>query len=135
MQRSFPGFLAAGVLALASLLSGCATSGAQIISVEKVAQFVEIKAPNVAILDANDDDVRKDKGTVPGAIALSNYSKYALSELPQDKSTQLIFYCYKFLCTASDEAADRAIKAGYTNVWRMRDGITGWQDYAAKTKK
>jgi rhodanese-related sulfurtransferase len=135
MQRSFLGFLAAGVLALASLLSGCATSGAQIISVEKVAQFVETKAPNVAILDANDDDVRKDKGTVPGAIALSNYSKYALSELPQDKSTQLIFYCYNFLCTASDEAADRAIKAGYTNVWRMRDGITGWQDYAAKTKK
>jgi rhodanese-related sulfurtransferase len=135
MQRSFSGFLAAGVLAFTSLLSGCATSGAQIISVEKVAQYVESKAPNVVILDANADDVRKDKGTVPGATLLSDYGKYALSELPQDKSTQLIFYCYNFLCTASDEAADRAIKAGYTNVWRMRDGITGWQDYLAKTKK
>lgn len=135
MRRSFLVFLAAGVWAFTSLLNGCASSGAQIISVEKLAQYVESKAPNVVILDANTDDVRKDKGTVPGAILLSDYGKYALSELPADKSKQLIFYCYNFLCTASDEAADRAIKAGYTNVWRMRDGITGWQDYLAKTKK
>jgi rhodanese-related sulfurtransferase len=135
MQRKglivFLGF----VIAFATQLTGCATSTAQIISVEKVAQYVEAKTPDIGIFDANDADVRKEYGTVPGAVLLSSYNQYALSELPINKQQQLIFYCYNFLCTASDEAADRAIKAGYTQVWRMRDGITGWKDYQAKRSK
>jgi rhodanese-related sulfurtransferase len=123
------------VLALATQLTGCATSTAKIISVEKVAQYVEAKTPDISIFDANDTDVRKEYGTVPGAVLLSSYNQYALSELPVNKQQQLIFYCYNSFCTASDEAADRAIKAGYTQVWRMRDGITGWKDYQTKRAK
>jgi rhodanese-related sulfurtransferase len=127
-------FSAACLLTL-SMMTGCASSNAKIIPVEQVGKLVEAKMPNVAILDVNPDDVRKDKGVVPGAIKLTSYDKYALTELPQDKNTQLIFYCYNSFCLASDEAADRAIKAGYTNVGRMRAGITGWQDHVAALKK
>lgn len=116
-------------------LFGCASSGAKLVSVQQVGRYVEAATSKVAILDANTDDVRKEKDTVPGAIKLSSYDKYAFSELPQDKGTLLIFYCYNWLCTASDDAADRAIKAGYTNVARMRDGITGWQDFKSGAKK
>ncbi|MEY4729830.1 MAG: hypothetical protein RL020_988 [Pseudomonadota bacterium] len=118
-----------------SSLTGCASSAAKIIPVEQVGKYVEAKTPNVAMLDVNPDDVRASKGVVPGAIKLSSYDKYALTELPSDKSTQLIFYCYNTFCLASDEAADRAIKAGYTNVGRMRAGITGWQDYVVAKNK
>lgn len=83
----------------------------------------------------NPDDVRASKGVVQGAIKLTSYDKYALAELPQDKSTQLIFYCYNSFCLASDEAAERALKAGYINVGSMRAGIVGWQDYVAALKK
>jgi rhodanese-related sulfurtransferase len=135
MQRFATHFLRAGFLCAAFVLTACASSGAKTVSVQQVGQYVETRAPRVAILDANSDDVRKDKGVVPGAVRLSSYDKYALSELPQDKDTLLIFYCYNWLCTASDEAADRAIKAGYNNVARMREGITGWQEFKAGAKK
>ncbi len=122
-----------GIFLLA--LNGCASSAAKIIPVEQVGKLVEAKSSNVAILDVNPEEVRASKGVVPGAIKLTSYDKYALSELPADKTTQLIFYCYNSFCLASDEAADRAIKAGYTNVGRMRAGITGWQDYVLALKK
>ncbi len=135
MQPTFNHLLRAGFFFAALVLSACATSGAKTVSVQQVGKYVETKELKIAILDVNTDDVRKDKGVVPGAIKLSSYDQYALSELPQDKQTLLIFYCYNWLCTASDEAAGRAIKAGYTNVARMPDGITGWQDFQAASKK
>jgi rhodanese-related sulfurtransferase len=135
MRRFLIHLLRAGFLATTLVLGACATSGAKTVSVREAGQYVATKAPRVAFLDANTDDVRKDKGVIPGAIKLSSYDRYALSELPQDKETLLIFYCYNWLCTASDEAAGRAIKAGYTNVARMPDGIAGWQEFKAGAEK
>jgi len=43
--------------------------------------------------DANDDEYRKAVGWVPGAVRLSNFATYALTELPQDKARSLVFYC------------------------------------------
>ena len=96
------------------------------ISVQKVQQFIENKAKNVAILDANNEDARKDAGVVPGAVLLTSYSKYALTELPKDKNTTLVFYCYNSYCQASNLAAQRAISAGYKDARVMKAGIVGW---------
>jgi rhodanese-related sulfurtransferase len=46
--------------------------------------------------------------------------------LPADKHAELVFYCTNWLCTASHEAARRAVGAGYEDVSVMSDGIMGW---------
>lgn len=96
------------------------------VSVTQVQQFVKTKAANVAILDANNDSARGFAGVVPGAILLSSYSEYALTELPKDKNTTLVFYCYNSYCQASHAAAQRAIFAGYKDARVMKAGIMGW---------
>ena len=95
-------------------------------SVREVQQYVTAKAPNVVILDANNDEARKDAGVVPGAILLTSYNQYAVSELPKDKNITLVFYCYNSYCQASHAAAMRAIGAGYKDARVMKAGIVGW---------
>ncbi len=96
------------------------------ISVQDVQKFVQDKAANVAVLDANNSEARKDAGVVPGAILLTSYNQYAVSELPKDKNTTLVFYCYNSYCQASHAAALRAIGAGYKDARVMKAGIVGW---------
>jgi rhodanese-related sulfurtransferase len=109
-------------------LGACASGRAKLASVDSVAQYVSSKSKNVVIIDANDEDTRKAKGVVPGAVKLSAYDTYAMSELPADKNTPLIFYCYNSLCPASGLAADRAMDAGYADVSVMKAGIVGWKE-------
>lgn len=104
------------------------------VSVKEVQQLVDNKAVNVAILDANNDGARADAGVVPGAILLSSYNQYALTELPKDKNTTLVFYCYNSYCQASHAAAQRAIDAGYKDARVMKAGIVGWNTAMTKTK-
>lgn len=84
-------------------------------------------------VDANSERTRKKNGTVPNAIILTSSSKYELSQLPEDKNKDLIFYCSNTRCTASDSAAERASENGYENVHIMREGIAGWADAGKAT--
>ena len=59
-------------------------------------------------------------------MLLTNYRTFDLSELPADKSRELVFYCGGEACTAAPKAAARAKEAGYTAVKVMSAGITGW---------
>lgn len=104
------------------------------ISVKEVQQFVNSKTKSVAILDANNDNARADAGVVPGAILLTSYNQYAFTELPKDKNTTLVFYCYNSYCQASHLAAQRAIEAGYKDARIMKAGIVGWNVATAKIK-
>ena len=94
--------------------------------VDKVATAVEAKT--AVPVDANSESTRNDKGIVPGAVLLTSSSRYEMSELPEDKSSDLVFYCGSTSCTASDTAAERALENGYTNVHVMRAGISGWKE-------
>ncbi len=94
------------------------------VSIEKVSELLAAK--QAVAVDANDGETRAKFGTVPGAILLSWYGTYALSELPADKSTQLVFYCGSKGCNSAPYAAERAKKGGYTSVSVMRAGIKGW---------
>ena len=104
------------------------------ISVKEVKHFIDTKAKNVAILDANNVEARKDAGVVPGAILLTSYTQYAISELPKDKATTLVFYCYNSYCQASHAAADRAVGAGYKDARVMKEGIVGWNGLLNKKR-
>lgn len=100
------------------------------ISIDEAGEAIQSGA--IAV-DANSESTRKKNGTVPDAILLTSSSKYELSQLPQDKSTDLIFYCSNTRCTASDAAAERASAHGYQNVHIMREGIKGWRDAGKPT--
>ena len=91
-----------------------------------------LKSGAVAV-DANSESTREKNGTVPGAVILTSSSKYDLSQLPEDKDKDLIFYCSNTKCTASDAAAKRASTHGYQNVHIMREGIKGWKDAGKPT--
>ena len=82
-----------------------------------------------AVFDANNKETRKEFGVIPGAVLLPNYKKYNVKKvLPADKNKAVVFYCANTKCMASHEAAKRAVKAGYSNVSVMADGIMGWKD-------
>ena len=98
----------------------------------EVRMLVETKSSTV--LDANDNDTRKEYGIVPGAKLLTSSDGYALSELPSDKDSKLVFYCGGMKCRASDHAAKRAQEAGYKQVSVMREGIRGWKEAGAPTE-
>lgn len=99
-------------------------AGLDKVSVDEVAALLESKKAQA--VDANGADTRKELGTLPGAVLLTNYRSFNLSELPADKSKELVFYCGGEACTAAPTAARRAKEAGYTDVKVMSAGISGW---------
>jgi rhodanese-related sulfurtransferase len=92
------------------------------------------KEKKAILLDANGENVRQRDGVIPGAVMLTSFNKYDVAkELPANKSSKLIFYCYNPQCLSSHEAAERAIDAGYTDVSIMPDGIIGWKSAGQPT--
>lgn len=80
------------------------------------------------VYDVNVESTREHVGVIPGAKLLSSSSKYDVArELPADKKAPLVFYCANEMCTASHDAAEKAMKAGYADVGVMVDGIYGWK--------
>jgi len=99
----------------------------QLIHVPDLLTLMSDPSSHVQIYDANFPDVRMQFGVIDGAHLLSSYDNFNVAkELPPDKSTKLVFYCYDKRCMASHFAARRAIDAGYKNVEVMSDGIVGW---------
>jgi rhodanese-related sulfurtransferase len=85
------------------------------------------KDARATFLDANDADTRGHWGVIPGATLLTSSADYSLAELPKDKNAKLVFYCANTRCTASQHAAARAAKAGYSDVNVLPEGIIGWK--------
>lgn len=124
--------LLAAVLAL-GVGAGCSKS-------DKTEAAAKAKAPTISVdevdqklasgqcvpVDANGEGTRKKMGIVPGAVLLTDSETFNLSELPADKSKELVFYCANTRCGASHDAAEKAMTAGYTNVKVMPEGIAGW---------
>jgi rhodanese-related sulfurtransferase len=84
------------------------------------------KAPYV-LIDARPKRVA-DKGMIPTAINISDteFDKN-IDKLPADKATPLIYYCGGLECVLSDKSAEKARKAGYTNVLTYPPGYPEWE--------
>jgi hypothetical protein len=63
---------------------------AELAVAEAAAKFAASQATPV---DANTDEYRQGAGWVPGAVLLTSFNDYPLTELPEDKNRQLVFYC------------------------------------------
>ena len=77
-----------------------------VLSIDEVA--VRIASGACRAVDANDNHLRKDIGVIPGAVLLTDYEAFSLKELPEDKTTPLVFYCANEQCDASHIAAKRS---------------------------
>ena len=101
--------------------------------VVEVARLVE--TGEATLCDVNEPEARAYYGVIPGARALSHPSQFELEELPVDRDAVLIFYCSTPSCGASLRSGTRAILAGYTEVYALRDGIAGWIESGRETER
>lgn len=51
-----------------------------------------------------------------------------------DKSNKLVFYCANYFCTSSDDAALKAFKNGFKNVYVYAAGMAEWYQLALNDK-
>lgn len=102
------------------------------LEVQAVATLLE--AGDCVAIDANNARTRASYGSIPGATLLTSSGRYdPATELPDDTSAKLVFYCSNDDCRASDGAAGRAQAAGYSDVNVMRAGIAGWAEAGRDT--
>lgn len=66
---------------------------------------------------------------IPGAVNIPQKNMdEMLGLLPSDKDFQIIFYCNGVKCGKSRKGAQKAQKAGYTNVWVYSEGMPVWEE-------
>ncbi len=126
------------ILLAAALLAGCThdkTSHRTVAAVSVDQADQQLAKGEAQAVDANGEATRKRMGVVPGAVLLSDSESFQLSELPKDKGKPLVFYCANTECSASHQAAEKALTAGYEHVEVMGDGIAGWVKAGKKTQQ
>lgn len=91
------------------------------------------KGADMVIVDARPKRKKYDKGHLPGAISIpdTQFDKFK-DQLPEDKSTMLVFYCGGLKCKLSHKSAAKAIAMGYTNVKVFATGYPSWVAYVGK---
>jgi rhodanese-related sulfurtransferase len=101
------------------------------VSVDYMKKQIDSKA-DMVIVDARPKRKKYNKGHMPGAISIPDSQfKKLKDQLPQDKNTQLVFYCGGFKCKLSHKSAAKAIALGYTNVKVFSAGYPAWKKVAA----
>lgn len=65
------------------------------------------------------------RARVPGAVNLDPVA-FRDTDLPEDRSAELVFYCSNPMCRKAPNAARRARQMGYIDVRVMSAGISGW---------
>ncbi|MBL8604541.1 MAG: rhodanese-like domain-containing protein [Myxococcales bacterium] len=79
----------------------------------------------VTVIDNNGRE-RYEQGHIPSARHVG-HDEVTPAVLPADRAARLVFYCYNESCHACHNAANQALNLGYTNVFILPAGITGWQ--------
>ncbi|HNQ74207.1 MAG TPA: rhodanese-like domain-containing protein [Verrucomicrobiota bacterium] len=102
------------------------------LTVKEVKALVEAK--QAVLIDVNGTASFK-RGRVPGALNFAEIENKLATVLPADKSTLIVAYCGHPKCLAYKEAAEAAVKLGYTNVKFMSAGIQGWKAAGEKVEK
>ncbi len=95
------------------------------VSTAQVKKLLDEKA-KVVLVDARPARVFA-KGSIPRAINIPDSQfQQNVALLPADKTTALVFFCGGLQCVLSDQAADKAVALGYTNVKTYPEGEPEW---------
>ncbi len=94
------------------------------ISLDDLKKAIDTKS--VFLVDANSAKTYS-KGHLPGAVSFAKNEKNFASLLPTDKSALIVAYCGGPMCSAWEDAAEAATKAGYTNIKHFKGGLKGWK--------
>jgi rhodanese-related sulfurtransferase len=94
---------------------------------EKVLELAET-LPDLVIIDSRITQDRQAAGWIPGAVFLPNTEtdEASLAKAIPTKSTPVLFYCNGLKCGRSADAATKAVKAGYTNIYWFPGGWEEW---------
>jgi rhodanese-related sulfurtransferase len=124
------------LLALFSVGHAWAGTRYTVLHVADLTAMLAKPGAQVAIFDANVESTRTYVGIIPGAhlLPLSDNDDL-LKRLPADKDRPVVFYCANTYCSASEQAAERAIAAGYASVGVLVDGIYGWRKAGQPVRK
>lgn len=102
-------------------------------SISQIALTQAIADKSVTLLDVNGSASYK-SGRIPGAIDYATV-KDLKAVLPADKNALVVAYCGNEHCGAYKQAAEAAMKLGYTNVQHFSPGIKGWKESGAAIEK
>jgi rhodanese-related sulfurtransferase len=91
-----------------------------------------VQSDSARVIDVNSPR-SWNKAHVPSALNLDS-TGFSDKELPDDKRSRLVFYCSNPMCRKAPNAARRAKKMGYEDVWVMSAGISGWQSAGLPTE-
>jgi rhodanese-related sulfurtransferase len=78
----------------------------------------------VSIFDLN-SHINWRSGHLPGALHIKP-ELFSQTDLSEDTSAEIVFYCSDPLCRKAPNAAKKASSMGFTNVKVMSAGISGW---------
>lgn len=117
--------------------------GARVVRTDELRQMLE-RDPRPFLVDVLSGPVHR---TLPGALWLHNgglgdfdasEEKRFLDVLARlsghDKAREIVFFCSGARCWLSYNAAMRAARAGYSNVYWYRGGIEAWREAGLPTQ-
>jgi rhodanese-related sulfurtransferase len=82
---------------------------------------------DVVVIDSRPAKRRYNNEHIPGAISIPDTMFDKMTDLlPEDKSTQLVFYCGGLKCKLSHKSAFKAEALGYTNIAVYAKGMPDW---------
>ena len=80
---------------IGTLLNNVTRRNLKTVSVAQLVQLRNDKKSNVIVFDADPAGHRAANGVIPGALVLTSSNHYDPAiELPKDKRSKLVFYCY-----------------------------------------
>lgn len=101
-------------------------------------ELVQMKKDNtkLVIIDSRGGDWF-DGEVIEGGTQLDPAETNAdtLAKIAPDKTQAIVFYCQNLQCPASAKAAEKAAAAGYTNLYKLPEGIEGWKKLGLPTSK
>lgn len=102
--------------------------GAQTLSAEAVVGLI-LDNPQLIVIDARRHEEYL-KGHIEGAVNVldEEITPEVLQQTIPQKSTPVLFYCNGVFCLRSSNAATKALKLGYHQVYWFRGGWVEWME-------
>lgn len=112
----------------ASVQAAQANYYTHLVDFDFVKQWVAIPPKKgVMLIDARPTGRKFNPGHIPGAVNIPDDKfEQMKDQLPQDKSTLLLYYCEGPTCVLSHNSAKKAEALGYTNVKVYTNGYPEW---------